>query len=130
MPLSAGSFGSIPFIVPEILSAKIKETSGYVVIPMLAGYPRVHYLGDNLDEVSVDFRFSSMPGIGYNASAKSKLDLLRAERGSPTSKTLTLGGVAMGYFVLSSIDWEIISQAGTMKPIVIDASVNFLANPV
>jgi hypothetical protein len=128
--LNAGSFGTITFVVPEITKISVKQQADYIEIPVINGFSRVHWIGDSLDEINVEFKFSSMPGIGYNASAKAKLDLIRAEKGSTTPKVLTLGAENFGNYLVKSIDWEIVSVAGTMKPIVIAASVSFMANPV
>lgn len=130
MPLNAGNFGTIPFIVPEILKISFQEKAGYIQIPIINGFPRIHILSDPLEIIQVNFRFNSLKGIGYNASAKSKLDLLRVERGSLTPKPLVLGGSTLGQFLVQGINWEIVSQAGDMSPQVVDAQVEFLANPV
>lgn len=130
MTFNAGSFGSITFIVPEVRKIRIKEPSGYIEIPIINGYSRLHTMGDPLNEVTVDFRFSSMPGVGYNVSAWDKLTLLRNQRGSTTSQVLTLCGTNLGSRVVKEITWEALSQAGNMRPIVIDCQVVFLDNPV
>ncbi|MBW4596956.1 MAG: hypothetical protein KME46_29695 [Brasilonema angustatum HA4187-MV1] len=130
MSLQSGSFGTITFAVPEVLKIAVQQTSGYVEIPIINGFSRVHWISDELDRIKVDFKFSSMPGVGYNTSAKARLDLLRAEKGSTTPKALTIAGENFGNYLVKSINWEVISQAGTMKPIVVTAQVEFLANPI
>ena len=131
MSLVAGSFGSITFLVPEIMNTEYEEYAEYIQVPVISGYPRLHKLGDPLYELALTLRFDSgFTGLSYNTSAKDKLDLLRAEIGSTTPKALTLNGVNLGNYLVKKINWTVLQTAGTGKPIKIDAKVIFLANPV
>ncbi|NJM69239.1 MAG: hypothetical protein HC862_02865 [Scytonema sp. RU_4_4] len=59
MSLVAGSFGSITFIVPEIMNTEYEEYAEYIQVPVISGYPRLHKLGDPLYELALTLRFDS-----------------------------------------------------------------------
>lgn len=121
MPLSAGYWGSIPFIVSEQISFEMSEAYPYAEIPRIGTTPKLHMIENALQEVDLTLTFSSE----YNANARSKLNSLRIAASNRQASILYIAGASYGNWVITKITWKALETMGTGEPIRISARVSF-----
>lgn len=125
-----GSYGALNYNTYEIKKISVKSKSGYIDIPVIDGFPKVHKVGDELTLITVLFRFDSTPTIGYSYSASNQLNSLRRQIGSISGADLILGGEDLGKYLVQEITHEVIKTAGNNRIMIAEANVVFKENPV
>lgn len=125
MPLSSGSFGTIPFIVPEFLGLEFSYEYPFAEISRIGQAPNLHRVADALQEITLTLRLDT----NYNLSANDKINQLINFAQQRTRAVLTVAGSAKGNFVIVKISWSVKIAAGNGTPISIDANVTFKESP-
>lgn len=126
MPI--GSFGSVNFQIPELLTQKFREEFNFIEIPKLSGYPSVQLVGDRLSRKTVELRFHYEYNINPNPQAA--FGALRSQANTGNAWGLILANTNWGLHVISAIDWSVAFCTEEGEPYQIDASVTFLHCPL
>lgn len=96
--MTVGSFGTVEFIIPELLGQELSGDINWIEIPMLSGFPKLQRVGDKLRNFELTIRLDSYSGT----SPRDRMQILRNRADLGLREPLNIGNEAYGDYLIKS----------------------------